>query len=71
MSFCPQGDFCQSAHTTKEILYHPLTFKTTPCQLNHSIGDSLSEPFCPFYHSMLDKREASAFINPVIGAPVP
>ena len=26
---CPQGDYCQSAHSMKEILYHPLTFKTT------------------------------------------
>ena len=35
LTICPQGDFCQSAHNLKEILYHPLTFKTTPCQIDH------------------------------------
>ena len=38
---CAQGDFCQSAHSMKEILYHPLTFKTTPCHLNHDLLDSI------------------------------
>ena len=57
LTICPQGDFCQSAHNLKEILYHPLTFKTTPCQVDHEATASLPIKFCPYFHSQLDKRE--------------
>ena len=65
---CPQGDYCQSAHTMKEILYHPLTFKTTPCQVNHEQTDQLKVLYCPYFHSQLDKRDVSSLMTTTMPA---
>lgn len=57
-SNCRMGDSCRFAHTQKEILYHPLVYKTVRCNESAS---SCKRFECPFFHEDdADRRDLSA-----------
>lgn len=62
---CPNQASCQSCHGWKEQEYHPLFYKTKPCQEEQRdtvIGGTTYQKCsraieCPYYHSLACKRE--------------
>lgn len=68
---CSNQASCQSCHGWKEQEYHPLFYKTKPCQeeqahISVNVSTSNFQPHppkcsrgieCPYYHSAADKRE--------------
>ncbi len=50
---CPREYSCPFSHGWKEHLYHPHSYKTTPCK---DIARCRQAPECPFYHSSADRR---------------
>ena len=58
---CPNGVDCKQAHTQTEILYHPLSFRTTQCTKDHSNPETRPKDSCPYFHSENDRRDVSQF----------
>jgi len=49
---CPNQTDCQNCHGWKELEYHPLYYKTKPC----NSGRKCTKKDCPFYHTNSEKR---------------
>lgn len=49
---CPKQMECKNCHGWKELEYHPLYYKTKPC----NNGKKCNKKDCPFYHSTAEKR---------------
>ena len=50
---CPKQMECENCHGWKELEYHPLYYKTKPC----NNGKKCNKKDCPFYHSNSEKRQ--------------
>jgi len=50
---CPNGMQCEQCHGWKELEYHPLYYKTKPC----NNGKKCNKRDCPFYHSNAERRD--------------
>jgi len=58
---CPEGDNCGFAHSTAERLYHPLKYKTSPCDCFKKMLPSCKRgQYCAFYHNSSERRQAEA-----------
>lgn len=57
---CPNQASCESSHGWKEQEYHPVFYKTQPCQdMSNSNGRYCQRGIeCPYYHAQEDRREA-------------
>lgn len=65
---CMEGPKCQKGHSKEEILYHPLIFKTTPCE-EYASNAAMKTPsakrkrchrfYCPFAHGNNELRSSS------------
>ena len=46
---CPEGSACRCAHSNDEIMFHPLTYKTQPCEYLWDAPGPCAQrgPFCP------------------------
>jgi len=51
---CPKGMNCEHCHGWKELEYHPLYYKTKPC----NNGKKCNKKDCPFYHQNTERRDA-------------
>lgn len=54
---CPQEDVCPFSHSSIEIQYHPLNYKTRPCKYQH--GGCNNDRFCAYVH---DERVCPPFL---------
>ena len=63
---CPDGDTCKYSHSTVERLYHPLKYKTNPCDCLRSDEIKCKRgKNCAFYHSIEERRQSEVPIaNP-------
>jgi len=50
---CPKLMQCDNCHGWKELEYHPLYYKTKPC----NNGKKCNKKDCPFYHLNTEKRD--------------
>jgi hypothetical protein len=50
---CPSQMDCENCHGWKELEYHPLYYKTKPC----NNGKKCNKKDCPFYHSNAERRQ--------------
>jgi hypothetical protein len=58
---CPDGDNCKFAHSTAERLYHPLKYKTNPCDCFKKMLSACKRgQFCAFYHNSAERRQAES-----------
>ncbi|CRH01240.1 zinc finger protein, putative [Plasmodium relictum] len=53
-SLCLRGGECPFAHSSEEILYHPLFYKTKRCE-DYKKG-SCNTYYCPFIHGLAETR---------------
>eukprot|EP00347_Sterkiella_histriomuscorum_P013839 403363168 len=55
---CPLGFKCKHSHSTFERLYHPLKYKTNPCDQNFKSQRKQCKrgEMCAFYHDKSEKR---------------
>lgn len=58
---CHHGNTCTLAHSQNEINFHPLTYRTVPCQKSKS---KCTTKYCPFYHKKSEKRSLKPFFKP-------
>jgi len=55
---CPEGDNCKFSHSTAERLYHPLKYKTNPCDCFKKMMSICKRgQNCAFYHNITEKRQ--------------
>eukprot|EP01084_Bolivina_argentea_P306231 529138_1 len=63
---CPQGKYCPNYHSTTELNYHPLIYKTRSCMdMQYSTTGVCSRGVaCSEYHSYEDRRDVSNLFIP-------
>lgn len=63
---CPDGDNCRFSHSTAERLYHPLKYKTSPCDCFKKMLPTCKRgQNCAFYHNASERRQSEiAHKNP-------
>ncbi|EWC73503.1 hypothetical protein C923_05805 [Plasmodium falciparum UGT5.1] len=61
-SLCLRGGECPFAHSTEEILYHPLFYKTKRCE-DYKKG-SCNTYYCPFIHGLAETRVPGTYKLP-------
>ncbi len=55
---CPDGDNCKFSHSTAERLYHPLKYKTSPCDcFKKMMATCKRGQNCAFYHNIMERRQ--------------
>ena len=55
---CPDGDNCGYSHSTAERLYHPLKYKTNPCDcFKKMMATCKRGQNCAFYHNTAERRQ--------------
>eukprot|EP00914_Ancora_sagittata_P033456 GHVO01067451.1.p1 GENE.GHVO01067451.1~~GHVO01067451.1.p1 ORF type:complete len:497 (+),score=42.91 GHVO01067451.1:555-2045(+) len=59
---CKRGGGCPFAHSTEEIAYHPLLYKTRSCPKYHR--GECSEYYCSLIHGFAEARKPGAFYLP-------
>eukprot|EP00918_Siedleckia_nematoides_P059487 GHVU01129703.1.p1 GENE.GHVU01129703.1~~GHVU01129703.1.p1 ORF type:complete len:199 (-),score=8.73 GHVU01129703.1:25-621(-) len=52
---CRRGGTCPFAHSVDEQRYHPLEYKTQPCERYHNLG-RCDVHYCPKWHKEGDER---------------
>jgi len=69
---CPNGDSCSYSHNTFESLFHPETYKTTPCT------EDCKRTYCRFAHTENELRKSNKVVvysiamdNTTITHPIP
>ncbi|KAL8425308.1 hypothetical protein Efla_001690 [Eimeria flavescens] len=62
ISSCERGWECPFAHSREEALYHPLVYKTAPCQRYQRGACSLY--YCPYVHSESETRRPKCYRLP-------
>ena len=55
---CPKQMQCEQCHGWKELEYHPMYYKTKPC----NNGKKCNKKDCPFYHNNNEKRDPQPII---------
>ena len=53
MDGCPKGSLCDKCHGWYEFEFHPMNYKTKPCEHKERCN---SKANCPFYHDNSDMR---------------
>ncbi|SBT78258.1 zinc finger protein, putative [Plasmodium ovale] len=61
-SLCLRGGECPFAHSSEEILYHPLFYKTKRCE-DYKKG-SCNTYYCPYIHGLAETRIPSTYKLP-------
>ncbi|GAW82401.1 D13 protein [Plasmodium gonderi] len=61
-SLCQRGGECPFAHSSEEILYHPLYYKTKRCE-DYKKG-SCNTYYCPFIHGLAETRNPGTYKLP-------
>ncbi|SBS99172.1 zinc finger protein, putative [Plasmodium malariae] len=61
-SLCLRGGECPFAHSSEEILYHPLYYKTKRCE-DYKKG-SCNTYYCPFIHGLAETRVPGSYKLP-------
>ncbi|CDU19984.1 zinc finger protein, putative [Plasmodium yoelii] len=61
-SLCLRGGECPFAHSTEEILYHPLFYKTKRCE-DYKKG-SCNTYYCPYVHGLAETRVPGTYKLP-------
>ncbi|SCM06404.1 zinc finger protein, putative [Plasmodium chabaudi adami] len=61
-SVCLRGGECPFAHSTEEILYHPLFYKTKRCE-DYKKG-SCNTYYCPYVHGLAETRVPGTYKLP-------
>ncbi|PFH35599.1 hypothetical protein BESB_052500 [Besnoitia besnoiti] len=59
---CPRGGECPFAHSTEEILYHPLFYKMIICEKYRE--DVCDTYYCPFIHGLAEARQPKHYKLP-------
>lgn len=57
---CPQSSDCKYCHGWKELEFHPLVYKTKPC---NSVSKCKKNLDCPNFHNFSERREVSVGLN--------
>ena len=68
---CREGNSCQYCHTREEFTFHPMRYKTIPCDSTHSVSDVKSVRnmqatrtlrfMCPKYHAIWEREAFSSW----------
>ncbi|KFH06102.1 putative zinc finger protein [Toxoplasma gondii VAND] len=59
---CPRGGECPFAHSTEEILYHPLFYKMIICEKYRE--DVCDTYYCPYIHGLAEARQPKQYKLP-------
>ncbi|CEM02002.1 unnamed protein product [Vitrella brassicaformis CCMP3155] len=57
---CSRGSTCPFAHSTEEVVYHPVFYKTRVC-VDHQEGQC-SNHFCPYVHGEQEQRRPPKYL---------